>query len=251
MPGKIRRTGRRSSRITLPVASAILVGALLILILLTPALTRWASRARTDWAQLADVGQSYGGISAMLSALALAAIAVSLFLQRRQSQIALISAARDRHFELVRFAIEHPVLSAMVDPSISHDEFSVQAYANLTVAHWQMIWDLGMVDDDHLVAEAADLFTDPTAREWWARFGPNWTATRTRQHRAFQALITAGHEQARNRRPPAVQARTGSSRRTGTAMMTAAVVAGAIAAGVARRRRRRGVAGRATGPARR
>jgi hypothetical protein len=238
MPGKIRGTGRRSSRTTLPIAIGILVGTLLILVVLTPALTRWASRARTDWAQLADVGQSYGGISAMLSALALAAIAVSLFLQWRQSQIALISAARDRHVELVRFAVEHPVLGAMVDPTISQEEFSVQAYANLTVAHWQMIWDLGMVDEDHLVTEAAELFADPTAREWWARFGPNWTATRSRRHRAFQALITAGHDQARSARRLPPPARPVRSRRAPMVVAMAAVAAGAIAAGATRRHRR-------------
>src|SRR5690242_17908419 len=41
-----------------------------------------------SWDRLSAMGQAYGAISAVLSALALAAVAVSLLVQRRQAEVA-------------------------------------------------------------------------------------------------------------------------------------------------------------------
>jgi hypothetical protein len=71
-----------------------------------------ASRTGLDWNRLSDIGQAFGGVSAVLSALAFCAIAASLLLQWRQLRMTTVIAARERHFDLVRLAVDDPLPDA-------------------------------------------------------------------------------------------------------------------------------------------
>jgi hypothetical protein len=215
------------------IVAAVFTGILLLAIFVTPSITRWASERRNDWAVLSDVGQSYGGISALLSALALAAIAVSTVLQWRQTKVTLLSSASAKHFELVRLAFEHDEIP--VGAGLDRGQFAQRAFANLTVSHWLMVWELGVMDDSRVVRASADLFRHPAARSWWETVSGHWAPAPTKRNRKFVALVDAGFRLAPVPEIVTVPA-AGSGKRVSVAVATACGVA-AIAVYAAVRRR--------------
>ena len=73
-----------------------------------------------DWRRLSEIGQTYGAVSAVLSALALGGVAGSLALQRQPAELDRRSAKLDRelafrsvHTELLMFGIQNPDLLEM------------------------------------------------------------------------------------------------------------------------------------------
>jgi hypothetical protein len=99
-----RRTRRGSARnaILLLFAAVAVVSTVA-----SPIAMQWLAGRSVDWARLSNVGQAYGGVSAVLSALAFCGIAVSLAFQWQQVRISQVVASRERHFELVRLTAEH------------------------------------------------------------------------------------------------------------------------------------------------
>src|SRR5690349_1967572 len=61
-----------------------------------------------NWATLSNVGQTYGAVSALLAALALSGVVVSIFFQVRESRYNRIQVARARQFDLARLAMDNP-----------------------------------------------------------------------------------------------------------------------------------------------
>src|SRR5215475_7458026 len=83
--------------------------AALVVIVASPLFFGFLARRTSRWADLANVGQAYGGIAALLSGLAVAGVTISLLLQWRQAHSDRILAVRQRHFELVKLSIEEPL----------------------------------------------------------------------------------------------------------------------------------------------
>ncbi len=66
---------------------AVAVAALAVVLLLSPlVLDDIANSGGADWNRLSDIGAAYGFTSAIVSALALAGVAVSLVVQNRQAR---------------------------------------------------------------------------------------------------------------------------------------------------------------------
>ena len=74
------------------------------------ALRSLANLHQFDWPRLSNVGQTYGAISAMLVVIGLSGVAVTVFLQVRESRHTRVQAARTRHYDLMRMALDDPVL---------------------------------------------------------------------------------------------------------------------------------------------
>jgi Family of unknown function (DUF6082) len=144
----------------------------------------------SDWRELSDVGQAYGGVSAILAAFALCGIAASLLLQRRQNNLTRISYARERHFELVKIMIDRPSLRyRATDDNESDEVYTKKAMFNLWVSHWKMLWDAGIVDAEHLKWDCDGLFVDELARSWWSAVGERW-ADSSGEHRKFREVVS-------------------------------------------------------------
>ncbi|WP_407938842.1 DUF6082 family protein [Micromonospora rubida] len=75
-------------------------------IVLSPFLIGCISDSEIDWFRLADVGQAYGSVSVLVSALALVGIVATSIIQSRQMRIALEYAQREQHALLLRMAME-------------------------------------------------------------------------------------------------------------------------------------------------
>ncbi|WP_238015023.1 DUF6082 family protein [Dactylosporangium sp. AC04546] len=159
-------------------AVAVAVGglALIAAVLLSPLLLAWATTWRLEWTRLSDVGQAYGTISAVLSALAFYAVAISILLQRSQYRLIEEQAVRQRHFELLTFAMEHPRYMAAWggSPSGSSHDPSLITFANLIMSHWYMLWRIGNISETDLRTETSAYFVGPVGREFWQFHGHSW-----------------------------------------------------------------------------
>jgi hypothetical protein len=155
-----------------------------------------------DWRKLSDVGQAYGGISAILSGLAFCGIACSLLLQWRQIRINQIMTNQERHFELVKMRLDDPTLDNIMNPpGVSPAEARKWTVFNLWVSYWEMLWDTRSEDRLVLRGLLDGLFADSDAVTWWswARTGGGWSraATGHRRRRAFVAMADDAHRDAR------------------------------------------------------
>ena len=79
----------------------------------------------TNWERLSYVGQTYG--------------AVSVLLQVRESALSRVQAGRSRHFELIRMAMEDPLLMQAFHSLTDSDEANrLNAYVSLLIQNLQI-----------------------------------------------------------------------------------------------------------------
>src|SRR5207249_17958 len=91
---------------------ALAVAGAIVLAAASPVVLLPLSATSFDWTRLGDIGQAYGAASAILAGVALIGVALSLLLQSRQHRAETISAARERHLEIVKLALKDPALAA-------------------------------------------------------------------------------------------------------------------------------------------
>jgi hypothetical protein len=140
------------------------------------------------------MGQAYGGVSAVLSALAFCGIAGSLLLQWRQTRISQIVVARERHFELVKLALDRPEFIFAQMGIENPADWPLALYFNLWITHWKMLRELGLMGEEGLRQNARELFGNTVALEWWAKVGPNWATGGTKGDKLFARIVTEENE---------------------------------------------------------
>lgn len=176
------------------VAKAILAGSLLLFalgtIVYSPFIMRRLAGEKSDWKSLSDVGQAYGGMSAVLAGLALCGVGASLVLQQRQARQERASGERQRHLELIKIAIDHPEFLEAVDIDLFEDaRSSLLMYANLSVGHWLAAWELGESDDEELRTNLRTFFKSPISRAWWNNVGTHWVSQANGKRRRFISIM--------------------------------------------------------------
>jgi hypothetical protein len=185
---QIWRRTRQSSVVLLFGLAATLV---LVTIVASPVLFGHLSTRTRDWAYLSAVGQAYGGVSAILSGLALCGIAVSLVLQRQQALGDRIAATSQRHFDILRLALDDPTLAKVLAPELATSaHVREQIFANLVLTFWYRSWRQRVINEHELRTSVARMFFSPVSRDWWARVQPLWLeGTSTRIERKFTSLV--------------------------------------------------------------
>jgi hypothetical protein len=127
------------------------------------------------WTTLSSIGQSFSGVSAILAAAALGAIAYSSRLQARELRVTQLQALRQMHFELLRLPLEDPRLSVVWGASefIAREDYEawrVSIYTNLAFMYIQMSFRIGEVPAGHLRSLAAtELFNNDNGIKFWMR----------------------------------------------------------------------------------
>jgi Family of unknown function (DUF6082) len=242
-------TIRRGIRPAAIVCTGVVI---LALITLSPlALEFIATNRQVDWTELGNVGQAYGAISAILSALALVAVSISLGLQAKESMANRRQVHRNIHMKLAEMAMNDPILMQCWGPDadkISHDESRRVQFLNLMVSFWYMQWELRDVTDERLRSMATDgLFHTDAGRSFWLDHREQWASnsigSRLNKFREVmdQALSAAlESEIVRYRETHNIVSRSTLEARkiaVSAAGMTAAATAGAIARDLWRRRR--------------
>ncbi|MCF3130230.1 DUF6082 family protein [Streptomyces olivochromogenes] len=147
------------------------------LILGTPFILNVLAPDDLDWGRLSNVSQSYGALSVLFSAAALAGVAASLWYQARQTQIAQEAARRDAHRELIVLALGDPSLLPCWEPP--HTRMTAIRrkqilFANLIVTNWESDFRLGNLDEAALRDMFDGHFRGEIAREHWVTGGRGW-----------------------------------------------------------------------------
>jgi hypothetical protein len=175
------------------VVLATLTLGLLAGIVASPWLMRPLIGRPQDWRELSDVGQAYGGVSALLSGFALCGIAASLLLQWRQVHLTREMTTRERHFELVKLGLEDPSLCLPGTRGLAPEESRQWAYSNLWVSLWATQWEMGSVEPAEVRRHFDGLFGDDHSLRWWGLFGPAWSITRNNRRKAFMKIAHAAY----------------------------------------------------------
>jgi hypothetical protein len=179
-----------------------------VAVLLSPLLLRLlAERSSADWESLSHVGETYGAASALLSALALAAIAASLFYQARQAAGLQIQTVRMLHVELTKMALAEPELflpcwRPIDAPTIAGKRQHL--YQNLLITYVWMSYELNGLTETEIRVLLSKIFEGEAARRYWRRvqadWMPTWASDRGRGRR-FREIVTEEFDNACKRRP--------------------------------------------------
>jgi hypothetical protein len=191
MPGPSQNRNRAYvNRVVLLAAIAVLVATALYLIVVSPLLFARAGDENADWSQYADIGTAYGGVSAVLSGLALCGIVGSLVLQRRQGIAEQIAAERQRHFDIISLSLNDLELLAAIEPSAADRPHARQeAYINLMMGYWFSMWTVGAMDETGVRQVVARMFTGEVGRNWWSRVRSYWADAYPQRHRRFVRFV--------------------------------------------------------------
>lgn len=190
MPRRANNHSPLLSRVLLLSAISVLVILVLYLIVSSPALLARISDDSDEWESYADMGTAYGGISAILSGLALCGIAGSLVLQRRQALIDQMAAERQRHFDIVSLSLGDPELLAAILPDASAlPNVRQEVYINLMVGHWMATWRMGGMSEDNVRYNVARVFKGRVGWEWWRRIRLVWADASSASQRRFAKIL--------------------------------------------------------------
>jgi Family of unknown function (DUF6082) len=174
-------------------------------VLLSPVLLKYvAARYPADWMTLSDVGQTYQAASAILSALALAAVAGSLVFQARQATGQQIQTVRGLHFQLTKMALDEPGLylpcwRPLDAPTI--DEKRQHLYENLVFSYMWMAYELTGLQETEVRSLFRQMFKGEVPQKYWKAVRAGWTPTYMgswgkRRARRFTRILDEEYERA-------------------------------------------------------
>lgn len=148
-----------------------------------------------DWIKLGNIGQAYGGASAILAGIALIGIAGSLIIQVRQAATDRGRLIREQHNELLRIVMENPkVYAPAFGTRTPNTTEQVQQFLFITMAMNRALlgYELGVFTKRELREEMLpSLFATEAARRWWEVAGKYWSPNddMTRRTRQFAQLV--------------------------------------------------------------
>ncbi|MFI7356243.1 DUF6082 family protein [Streptomyces avidinii] len=165
---------------------------LLGLVASTPFMLSALAPDGTDWNKLSDISQAYGAVSVVLSAIALAGVALSLLFQVRQARASTEQTVRDSHLQLVTLALSNPDLLLAWSPPVApvtlkrHQQHLITSLALGELLHRFRI---GHLSDEKLAVKINSHFRGEIAREQWEREGPGWRRTMEAGDRRDQVFV--------------------------------------------------------------
>lgn len=158
-----------------------------------------------DWTQTGNIGQAYGAASAIVAAIALGIVAVSLVLQRNQFKRHQQSIRRDWTRDIVKLAIEESAFaqcwgSRFAPPDVDERLFY---YTNFVVLNWTFAWEEGDLTEQQARNFLRSFFDSEVPRMFWERHG-EWHQPRLASTKAdrFIALINEEYRRAIRTGPP-------------------------------------------------
>ncbi|MEU8340049.1 MULTISPECIES: DUF6082 family protein [Micromonospora] len=107
--------------------------------------------------------------STAISMIALAGVALSLLMQRKQTRISQVQASRTMRLELVKPALDDPELLAAwgYREETPAAEARLRAYTNLVFAYLLTAFDLGTITEPELRSEMRRKFESGKIRDFW------------------------------------------------------------------------------------
>lgn len=158
-----------------------------------------------DWTRPGNVGQAYGAASAILAALALGIVAVSLILQRTQFRRHQRAIRRDCTRDIVKLVLEDPAYAQCWGSRFApgHVDERLFFYTNFVVLNWSYAWEEGDLTEQQARAYLSSFFDSEVPRMFWERHGPlhHPRVTLTRDDR-FNAMMNEEYLRAIRGGPP-------------------------------------------------
>ncbi|MEV0840940.1 DUF6082 family protein [Actinocatenispora sera] len=195
-----------AARTAARVALWVFVGvAALGLVALSPLLIWPLLHAHTDadWRRLGAVGDTYGGVAAIVSGVALLGVAGSLVLQRRQSRIEREYAFREYHREMLRMSMDDPALAACWGPQRDTGlAVDVHFYVTLMIGYWHAGWLVGAFNEQRLRLSLRTFFAGDIGRRSWREHDSQRMIGRSRRSRRFFRMVEQEYRTAVAAGPP-------------------------------------------------
>lgn len=154
----------------------------------------------SNWSVLSNIGQTYGAISALLAAMGLAGVVVTIFIQVNESRRDRADVMRSRHFDLYRMAMDDPSLTEISHSAAQRpvEERRVVIYTNFQLEYWRMLWEIHELPASTLRGYAEDMFRTQPGRTYWKEFGVARKSLKTggRRERSFLRILDEEYEKA-------------------------------------------------------
>jgi hypothetical protein len=152
--------------------SMIVFVATLAVVVASPVILEGVYSSR-DYSVAGNVGQAYGGASAVVAAVALLVVAASVLLQYRQHAAQRADSLGNFNEELVTLAMECPKYrqcwGARVSPSdIDEDLFY---YCSKIIKMWTQAWELQRIDERQAREYLRNFFDSEVPRLFWESHG--------------------------------------------------------------------------------
>lgn len=174
-----RRSRGSGASIARPVLLVCIIALVLVsagLVVASPLALRGLDGKAQDWSRLSDIGQTYGAVSAIIAAIALAGVVISVVIQSREARAARRTAQRGHQLELLRMAMDDPRYMEVWGRYLT-DSFTAESqftYANLIFSFWHAEYMLGEISDLQLRASSANVFASVPGRTYWQHTGTRW-----------------------------------------------------------------------------
>ncbi|GAB2566453.1 hypothetical protein Aab01nite_46300 [Paractinoplanes abujensis] len=205
MPLPTLAVGRRTTGLLGRTARAlgwvVLIGVLAAAVLFSPALLRLVDDDGADWNRLSDIGQSYGPVAALLSALALC---VAVLVQRRQIRQERVRMAREMHVNALRTAMDDPVYGQCWGARVTPDDVDEKLYyyTNMVISTWLYAWECGELSDNAVRAYVRAMAESEIPRAYWKQYGAWRLLAAHGPRRRFLSMVDAEFKAAEATGPP-------------------------------------------------
>jgi hypothetical protein len=195
---------RRFFQMLTPVLTLIMCAGITVGVIASPAVIR-RIYGGGDYSTIADVGQAYGGASAVVACIALFVVTASIFMQYRQFKEVRRDAATDFAEELVLLAMECPKYrqcwgSRVTPAGVDEDLFF---YCSKVIKNWARLWDLGVIDETRVREYLRGFFDAEIPRMFWEKHSEWHRRGRGHARREpFRDLVNAEYLRALRTGPP-------------------------------------------------
>jgi len=172
------RIHRAARYFTAYMSVMVLVG----LVLISPlALQAVGLADGVNWTRLSDIGQAYGAVSALLSALAFSGIAVSLFIQARQARAAELQTTYSMFVELMRITLDDPETYApcwepLAGAPSTPEQVRRHVFSTMIGSYLETSYRAGVSSEAGLRSGIHDLLQGEVPRQHWQRVRSYWLA---------------------------------------------------------------------------
>lgn len=185
--------------------------AFLALVIFSPfALRALANSFGLNWSNLSNVGQTYGAVSALITALALGGVVISLWYQAREVSATRAQATRTFHFDLLRMELEDeghmwasgaPWGAAL---PADYQRLRQHIFVHMWLSFWESQYLLNEMSVRSVRGAARELFSGKAAREYWEVVGHRRLEFNKGRDLEFLQIIDEQYKEAIRTGPPVI-----------------------------------------------
>jgi hypothetical protein len=134
-------------------------------------------------------------IATIISSIALIGVALGLVFQAGQLRASQLQAARSLHVELIKFAIEDPLMVTAIEGDFDPVDAPKAGYLNLLFIFLRTSYSLKAISKTAVSNQARRIFAAEYPRTWWAVTGNTYRIeAATKREKAFAQLVEVEYQ---------------------------------------------------------